>query len=64
MGNSEKLSNNWFDNGMVRHLNNHTIYNHVGLGNLWGGTLNCLYIYENSVKYRLMLILLEQMMLS
>ena len=51
MGTPEKFSNNCFENGMVRHLNNSLISTHIGLRNLWGGTLKYLYNQEKTFQY-------------
>ena len=47
----EKFSNNCFENGMVRHLNNYLISTQIGLRNLWGGTLKYLYSQEKLFHY-------------
>ena len=51
MGTPEKFSNNCFENGMVRHLNNFLISTHIGLRNLWGGTLKYLYRQGKPIQY-------------
>ena len=51
MGTPEKFSNNCFENGMVRHLNNFLISTHISLRNLWGGTLKYLYSEGKLIQY-------------